>query len=344
FLVSLTIKQTNHEKKYILSNNLLTGCFVGYSAQVLFEEDFNSYPAGHLNTDYTGATTGQGGWLVERHANASATAMVVPETGKGNVLTITTNGTFSNEYIGIIQDDGIIDALWSNRTTGKNVAKLEFEVYGSSFFIASGDLLNQGVNFMTLNFKSTTVHRIETYHTGSGVGFPILKQYDATTFPYNIWIKAELFIDYNTQKAYFYIPTLNLFRADAIINNSKTPDNIRFLGSSLKSGSVVKFDNIKLTALQSVPAYIDALSTDEWLASQFNLYPNPAANVVNITNSENMQVQQVTVYDVTGKQLSMQTFNNETEIQLNVENLASGVYMLRIETNAGIAVKKLVKK
>src|SRR5690554_3286171 len=143
------------------------------SAQVLFEEDFNSYPAGHLNTDYTGATTGQGGWLVERHANASATAMVVPETGKGNVLTITTNGTFSNEYIGIIQDDGIIDALWSNRTAGNNVLKLEFEVYGSSFFIASGDLLNQGINFMTLNFKSTTAYRIETYHTGSTMGFPI---------------------------------------------------------------------------------------------------------------------------------------------------------------------------
>src|SRR5690606_22641031 len=114
------------------------------SAQVLFEEDFNSYPAGHLNTDYTGTTAGQGGWLTQRHANAIATAMVVPETGKGNVLTITTNGTFSSEYVGIIQDDGIIDTLWSNRTAGNNVLKFEFEIYGSVFFNSGVGLLSQG--------------------------------------------------------------------------------------------------------------------------------------------------------------------------------------------------------
>src|SRR5690554_6103074 len=105
------------------------------NAQVLFEEDFNSYPAGHLNTDYTGSTVGQGGWVMVRHANASATAMITSETGKGNVLTMTTNGTFSNEYVSIIQDDGIIDALWNNRTVGNNVAKFEFEIYGAVFFI-----------------------------------------------------------------------------------------------------------------------------------------------------------------------------------------------------------------
>src|SRR5690606_31949606 len=105
------------------------------SAQVLFEEDFNSYPAGHLNTDYTGTTTGQGGWLVERHSSVIATAMIAPEAGKGNVLTMTTNGTFSNEYVTIQQDDGIIDALWNNRTAGNNVLKFEFEVYGTVFFI-----------------------------------------------------------------------------------------------------------------------------------------------------------------------------------------------------------------
>src|SRR5690554_822637 len=196
---------------------------------------------------------------------------------------------------------------------------------------------------MSMGFVASTGHRIEAAHTYSSNNYTVLKQYDATTFPYNMWIKAEMFIDYNTQKAYFYIPTLNLFRADTI-TNSKTPDNISLMGMHLQLTSVAKFDNIKLSALQSVPAYIDALSADEWVSSKFNLYPNPATNVVNITNSENMLVQQVAVYDVTGKQLSTQTFNNESQIQLNVENLASGVYMLHIETNAGIAVKKLVKK
>jgi len=120
------------------------------SAQVLFEEDFNSYSAGHLNTDYTGTTAGQGGWRTERHTSVIATAMVVPEAGKGNVLTMTTNGTIPNEYVTIQQDDGIIDALWNNRTTGNNVLKLEFEVYGTDQFIVYARLLDQGGDFMLL--------------------------------------------------------------------------------------------------------------------------------------------------------------------------------------------------
>src|SRR5690554_3173722 len=309
------------------------------SAQVLFEEDFNSYPAGHLNTDYTGTTAGQGGWLMIRYANSSATAMVVPEIGKGNVLTMTSNSTFSIEDIAIQQDDGIIDALWNNRTAGNNVLKLEYELYGSGTFYAVGGIANR----IKIAFTADALHYIRAYYSQPQNHTFTLKQYDATTFPYNMWIKAELFIDYNTQKAYFYIPTLNLFKA-VDLTVFHIPDNIMFQSYGLRSTSVVKFDNIKLTALQSVPAYIDALSAAEWVSSAFNLYPNPAANEVHITNSENMQVQQVAVYDVTGKQLTTQTFNNQTEIQLNVENLASGVYMLHIETNKGTAVKKLVKK
>src|SRR5690606_21056651 len=103
-----------------------------------------------------------------------------------------------------------------------------------------------------------------------------------------------------------------------------------------------KYDNIKITALNAVPPYV--LNAENFLAQKFNLYPNPATNIVNITNNENMAVQQIMVYDVAGKQLSTQTFNNETEIQLNVEKLASGVYKLHRQTNEGTAVKKLVKK
>src|SRR5690554_2572302 len=203
------------------------------SAQVLFEEDFNSYPAGHLNTDYTGTTAGQGGWLTERHANASATAMVASEAGKGNVLSITTNGTFSNEYIGIRQDVGIIDALWNSRTAGNNVLKFEFEIYGSVFFYSGVGLFNQGSYFISMRFVASTGHRIEASHRGSG--YAILKNYSTTTFPYNMWIKSELFFDYNTQKAYFYIPTLNLFGADTI-TNSKMRSEERRVGKECRYG------------------------------------------------------------------------------------------------------------
>ena len=94
--------------------------------------------------------------------------------------------------------------------------------------------------------------------------------------------------------------------------------------------------------MQTLPSYI--LSANEQLATKFNLYPNPATNVVNITNTDNLFVEKATVYDIAGKEIKNQTFTNETNIQLNVENLASGTYLLHLQTNEGTAVKKLVKK
>src|SRR5690606_36457497 len=98
----------------------------------------------------------------------------------------------------------------------------------------------------------------------------------------------------------------------------------------------------KITALQSVPPYV--LSATNFLSEKFNIYPNPASNVVTITNNENMLVNKIEVYNTTGKLINTQNYNNEAELQLNVENLASGTYMLHLQTNEGTAVKKLVKK
>ena len=314
-------------KKYLsfLISLLITNTL--YS-QVLFSEDFDSYPSGHLNPDYAGSTVGQGGWVIQRQAGFSATAMVTPESGKGNVLSMTTNGTFSNEFVYIFQDAGIIDTLWNNRTTSNNVLKLEYDIYGSGVFSAFGGLFSQGTTFMAMGLKAISVYRIGATHSGAGSS-NYLKEYDAATFPYNTWIKAELFIDYNAQMAYYYTPTLNLVKADTIFFNPQ-PDNIVFFVESPRPTiSEVKFDNIKLSALPAVPAYIeDALGINDYLSNKFNLYPNPATNVVNITNNENMVVKQVMVYDITGKLISIQSFNEQREIQLNIENWASGTYLL----------------
>ncbi|RRA93298.1 T9SS type A sorting domain-containing protein [Paenimyroides viscosum] len=329
-------------KKYIF---LIASIFIAQFniAQVLFTEDFNSYSTGHLNNNYTNNTPGQGGWVIRNDTKPGiiVTAMVTPENGKGNILNITNNGAVANRWLAIQQSIGVIDGLWNNRMVGNNVLKLEYEVYGSGSFHADGRAIYNNSSLIDLYINSPSFS-IEAIHINSINTNRILKNYTASTFPNNIWIKIELFIDYTNQKAYYYIPTLNLFRADNISPNNYIPQNIDFIGYIIQPGSVVKYDNIKLTALPSVPSYI--LSANEMVSAKFNMYPNPATNVVNITNSENMLVEQVTVYDINGKQVTTQNYNSEQQIQINVENLASGTYMLHIKTNTGLAIKQLVKK
>ncbi len=329
---------------------LISLLFVPFTpqAQTFFTEDFNSYPTGPLNTVYDNTTPGQGGWLVSRGSIGSGTGMITAEAGKGNVLTITSNSATIPGSYSFRQEDGFLTTLWNNRTLGNNIFKFEYEFYGVGQINFAVHILNSSIvnaTIISLAFQSNfgpNLNRISgSYLENTSFKTLNLKNYNTTPFPHNIWIKAEMFVDYNAKNVYFYIPTLNI-QATAPFYHNTIPFSLDFSAGSLNATSIVKIDNIKVSGLKTLPSYI--LSTNEQLSAKFNLYPNPATNVVNITNNENMAVQQVTVYDIAGKLITTQNFNEQAEIQLNVENLASGTYMLHLQTNEGTTVKKLVKK
>jgi len=118
---------------------------------------------------------------------------------------------------------------------------------------------------------------------------------------------------------------------------------LRFFLSSTDQYYPIRFlkvDNILISAVNTLPK-LNIVTID---SAKFNLYPNPATNIVNITNNENLVINQIEIYDFSGKLINIQNFNNETEIQLNVENLQSNTYILHLQTNEGLAIKKLIKK
>lgn len=86
------------------------------------------------------------------------------------------------------------------------------------------------------------------------------------------------------------------------------------------------------------------IHTEDVLANSFHLYPNPATDFVTITANDTIKVNQIKVYDLTGKFIDQQDFKNEENIRLNVEKFASGTYLLHLQTDKGLAVKKLIKK
>src|SRR5690606_6059400 len=115
----------------------------------------------------------------------------------------------------------------------------------------------------------------------------------------NTWYTLIFYLDYTNQKCYLDIPGKNYARSGAFLNVTNPLDfklsKIGFIMAIFDLQGDAKreqrFDNIKITALKAVPPHL--LSAGSFLAEKFNLYPNPATNVVNITNSENMLVNQV---------------------------------------------------
>src|SRR5690606_38844472 len=316
---------------------------VPVNAQVLWTDNFDGYKTGTF-------TTGQGGWDV---TTDGSDVRIIAESGRGNVLAWGWNQfPLPTIYSSGICDKNGFAALWNTRTAGNNVLKLEFEFYSKDFTGSPGEEFRTGLGFSILNGSRVSsfqcrINANESYITATT--YPLKLHHNAA---YNhTWIKVEIYIEYNastnTSCVYMYVPSLNYLAVyERSGFNFLSSDVLTISASVLHpkqafTGVLMKYDNFKLSAIPTRPAHV---GVNEQLTAKFTMYPNPATNVVNITNSENMVVNQVTVYDITGKQLRTHTFNNEAEIQLNVENLVSGTYMLHLQTNKGTAVKKLVKK
>jgi hypothetical protein len=84
-----------------------------------------------------------------------------------------------------------------------------------------------------------------------------------------------------------------------------------------------------------------SLSTDNFEATKFSLYPNPTDTGFVTISSSNNDAMNVQVFDILGKQVKNETLVDNT---LNVSNLNTGVYIVKITQNNASITKKLVIK
>ena len=112
-------------------------------------------------------------------------------------------------------------------------------------------------------------------------------------------------------------------------------------GTGNAASSVGVFDNISATA--TATDTLLAIESVEVSASNFETYPNPATNVVNIS-SKNNGINSVVMTDVNGRTVKNVTIASTTETQINISDLAAGVYMMKITSNEGTATKKIIKE
>ena len=90
-------------------------------------------------------------------------------------------------------------------------------------------------------------------------------------------------------------------------------------------------------------SFTSVLGTNDYLTSKFAVYPNPANNVVNFSNDVNAVVSTVAMADLNGRVVKSTTVN-ATEGNISISDLATGIYMMTITTDQGVAVKKIVKQ
>ncbi|RYE04858.1 MAG: T9SS type A sorting domain-containing protein, partial [Sphingobacteriales bacterium] len=83
---------------------------------------------------------------------------------------------------------------------------------------------------------------------------------------------------------------------------------------------------------------------DNSLNTKFDIYPNPASDLLNVANFEGIRINGVTMTDLNGRVVKRNTYSAVEDVEVNVSDLASGIYLLNIETDLGSVTKKIMKK
>lgn len=92
-------------------------------------------------------------------------------------------------------------------------------------------------------------------------------------------------------------------------------------------------------SLYGRPEFETSLSVGNLNFENFKLYPNPVTDILNISLT-NGTLEHIKIIDSSGKMVFEQTNNLQ---QLNVGNLATGMYLVQIKTSNGAISKKIIK-
>ena len=133
-------------------------------------------------------------------------------------------------------------------------------------------------------------------------------------------------------------PTNVVWYASAVDAASNT--NPLVIGTALVNNTTYYAVNIVGNCRSSVfPVTVTVtLSATDFNSISFIVYPNPTSDILNIETT--LELKSIEIYNIQGQKVMTSNQN-----QINVSDLASGIYMIRIQdTNNAIATKKFVKQ
>lgn len=336
-------------------------------AQTLQSDNFDALTVGNIGATLDGNTAGQGGWYTyAANQGAASNFQIVTETGRGNVLSIegvnVASGTSQATDNARFLWKGAVN--WASRTTGNNVARFEVDFFTggtttSKNFHNMAILNSQGrmvVGFQYSPSNKLLIGLTARYVAGSttdtetiGVALTTVNGTGAgVTLAANTWVKVICYINYNTGVTTYQVPSMNI---NGTFNNSLytgagattfAPAEVDFVavgGAANTASSTLKYDNYLLTATNSETA-----SVDSRLLEEFKIFPNPTTGIINFTKNDNVEVNSIEFTDLNGRVVKTVKTESFSDVQIDISDLNTGVYLMNINTNEGMATKKIIKK
>ena len=163
-------------------------------------------------------------------------------------------------------------------------------------------------------------------------------------FPHDEWFKVEILVDISMGIA---VSRWQLHINDVEIIECDTPYTTE-LGEIPASFGGINFFSISVDNTYYVDDFVYmntqypcVLGSEEYIETSISIYPNPAQDLLRIDNTSNTEITSIKMYDLLGR-LVLEENNNFN--QIDVSQLNSGVLFVKIETEQGIIIKKIIKE
>ena len=116
-------------------------------------------------------------------------------------------------------------------------------------------------------------------------------------------------------------------------------------GDTFTNDASIYFDyNFPIVTNKATTTIKTLLSVQDFeFSNYFNVYPNPVSDVLNITAKANVEVKSINIYNMLG-QLVLVIPNAQTVSKVDVSNLTSGNYFVKINSDNGTSSTKFIKK
>jgi Leucine-rich repeat (LRR) protein len=120
----------------------------------------------------------------------------------------------------------------------------------------------------------------------------------------------------------------------------KTKNSV-MAGSSVSNKAEIFFDyNFPITT-NTATTLFQLLSRDEFEDTSVSVYPNPVTNQLTVSAKDN--IKSIQLYDVMGRLIATD-LQNSTTVHFDLSQKASGIYFVKIATQKGNKVQKIIKE
>lgn len=322
-------------------------------SQVLLEQNCTNLQLGNIST--VGGVAGQEGWRAFAPAGTPPSSFQIIDVGGQNGKVFQLQGASNDNENRFIVNNDLLTS-WPNRTAGNDIIEVEFD-----FYTGANTASNSAIDFTVYDETAAIALCGIDYYPLSrrlyGVAYTLNQTTNVAANTYisppspivlqpNTWYRLGSSFNKTTGQVLFK-GTVNgvafNFSANGAVANLN-PGEVDLINVPQANGITATtnwLDNVVITAV----ANSTFLNNNNFENSNnfLRMSPNPANEFIKISNSENVKIKNIEIIDLNGRIIVTENCNNLTNVEINLQLISKGIYLLKINTENGFFTKKMVK-